>query len=371
MTTTHEQPSAPRLIDARLRRPLDGRVFRGVCAAMGRYTNTDPVLWRVITAVTAVFGGAGIVLYLAGWLLIPEEGSDESIAERRGLGRLSRSAGLAVIAVILALALVAVLDHGSGLALLAVLAVLGWAAWRHGKGAPVPAFLAWTAPQPTGVVPSAPMAAHDVATPAAVWVPPVRTRRVRNGRLSVATMSLAAIVTGALLALRASGSDIDAVQVLAADVVVVGAGLVAGAFLGRPRLLVTLGLLLTLATGVTAGASTALHDGVGTRTWVPSLGAPTDYRLGSGEATLDLTTVARQGRPASYDVRLGFGHLIVIVPAGAAVTVDAATRFGDITGVGSDASGERVRRTGVVGGGFTPIALHIRMTAGQIEVRRG
>ena len=35
---------------------------------------------RIIFAVLTVVGGAGIPLYLAGWLLIPEEGAGQSVA---------------------------------------------------------------------------------------------------------------------------------------------------------------------------------------------------------------------------------------------------------------------------------------------------
>ena len=374
MTTTSDQPTQPGFVDARLRRPLDDRAFRGVCAAIGRYTNTDPVLWRVIVAVTAVFGGAGFALYLAGWLLIPEEGTDESIAQRHGLRKLTRSGGSVALGIIAAILILTVIGHGHGFALVLVLAVLGWVVWRHDHGRPVPRALAWTTPAPTQPAAQPTQATSAMAEPApAAWQPMparVKTRRTRNGRLSVATVSAGALVTGLLLALRSNGSDISAVQILAANLIVVGCGLLAGAFLGRPRLLVTLGLLLTLATVTTAVASTALHDGVGQRTWAPT-SASDSYRLGSGEATLDLTEVARRGVAADYDVKLGFGHLVVIVPVGATATVDASARFGDIVGLDTESSGERVHKSAVVGDGPTPITLRLRVTAGQIEVRHG
>src|SRR5437764_14019986 len=48
-----------------------GRVLAGVCAASGRATNTDPVLWRVLIAVLSLVGGIGVLVYLVGWLFIP------------------------------------------------------------------------------------------------------------------------------------------------------------------------------------------------------------------------------------------------------------------------------------------------------------
>jgi|SRR5208283_1614100 len=63
-----------------LRRPYTGRILAGVAAGLARYFGVDPVIVRVAFVVLTVVGGAGIPLYLAGLLLIPEEGSDVSIA---------------------------------------------------------------------------------------------------------------------------------------------------------------------------------------------------------------------------------------------------------------------------------------------------
>src|SRR5688572_27518166 len=81
--TAYDTPPPPPLPEARrLARDPDDKVVAGVAAAFGRYTGTDPVLWRVTLAVLAVFGGAGLVLYVLGWLLIPKVGEPESWAER-------------------------------------------------------------------------------------------------------------------------------------------------------------------------------------------------------------------------------------------------------------------------------------------------
>ena len=69
MNQTPPPPPPPPPTERRLTRDPDDQVVAGVCAAFGRYTGTDPVLWRVTVAVLAVFGGAGFVLYALGWLL--------------------------------------------------------------------------------------------------------------------------------------------------------------------------------------------------------------------------------------------------------------------------------------------------------------
>jgi phage shock protein PspC (stress-responsive transcriptional regulator) len=63
-----------------LRRAYDGRMLGGVCAGIADYLAVDTTIVRVAFAVFTFLGGAGIPAYLACLLLIPEEGSDQSIA---------------------------------------------------------------------------------------------------------------------------------------------------------------------------------------------------------------------------------------------------------------------------------------------------
>ena len=69
------EPSAPVL-----GRPVEDRVVAGVAAGLARYLGVDVMIVRIAFVVLTVFSGAGIPLYLAGLLLIPEEGSEQSIA---------------------------------------------------------------------------------------------------------------------------------------------------------------------------------------------------------------------------------------------------------------------------------------------------
>ena len=63
-----------------LRRAYDGRMLAGVAAGLADYLAVDVTIIRVAFVVLAFLGGAAIPAYLACLLLIPEEGSDESIA---------------------------------------------------------------------------------------------------------------------------------------------------------------------------------------------------------------------------------------------------------------------------------------------------
>jgi phage shock protein PspC (stress-responsive transcriptional regulator) len=62
-----------------IRRPFNGRMFTGVAAGVGDHLGVDPNIVRAGFAALTVVGGAGIPLYLAGLLLIPQEGSEQSI----------------------------------------------------------------------------------------------------------------------------------------------------------------------------------------------------------------------------------------------------------------------------------------------------
>jgi len=63
-----------------LRRPVEGRMLGGVAAGLARYLGTDVNIVRLVIVLLAFVGGAAVPLYVAAWLLIPEEGSDQSIA---------------------------------------------------------------------------------------------------------------------------------------------------------------------------------------------------------------------------------------------------------------------------------------------------
>ena len=58
---------------ATLSRPRNGRVIAGVCAALGNRFGMSPLLVRVIFLVSLLLPGPQFLIYLAGWILIPDE----------------------------------------------------------------------------------------------------------------------------------------------------------------------------------------------------------------------------------------------------------------------------------------------------------
>ena len=73
------------------RRSGDAKMLAGVAGGIARYLNADVTLVRLIIAALVLFTGAGAVLYLAAWLLIPADGEDQAPAAAWIAGRPDRS----------------------------------------------------------------------------------------------------------------------------------------------------------------------------------------------------------------------------------------------------------------------------------------
>lgn len=97
--------SEPVAGERRLVRSRDDRVLAGVCAGLGRYLGIDPVLVRIAALLLVFAGGAGVVLYVIGWIAMPEEpavvGSVSLRREEPGPERRSGASVLGIVFVIL------------------------------------------------------------------------------------------------------------------------------------------------------------------------------------------------------------------------------------------------------------------------------
>jgi phage shock protein PspC (stress-responsive transcriptional regulator) len=371
-------------------RPLAGRYLAGVCAAVGRATNTDPVLWRVIIAVLTVFGGVGLLVYLLGWLLIPAEGDTASPLEALlGRGRSRTSAPVAVIGAVAALlVLIALIGDGFRTGVFALLLLVGAGALlarNLNRRPPAPADPSAVAggsgpegafgpagtsapstavpPQPMPPMPptyrppfaphgpyasSSPYAAslgYPTATsegllypglaghapsPVPVTPAPPRRRRPRS-RLGRLTLSAAALALGVLALIDMAGAPVPAAGYLALALAVVGAGLVVGAWFGWARPLIALGVALSVALGITTAAAHARnYDQRRSVTWAPAsvdeLTPP--YRLERGRAVLDLSRVDFTDRSLVIDTSVDMGDLRVVLPPNVDVDLEASVDMG-------------------------------------------
>lgn len=357
---------APRYASPRLERPRDSAIL-GVCTAMARTTGTDVVLWRVLVVVLVFFGGLGFLLYLAGIALIPVEGEQYSLGERlvRGPDR-SLSGWQVVLVVLLMLALFGLLADNDGLIAAVVIGGLGVLWWRTSvagtRSSPPPAHVSLLK-EPTRE-PGTRLQGQSLP-----YAPP--KPRAKKSPLGGVTLSLATLVAGVLLLIGASGeASVPAEVVLAGALATVGLGLVVGSFLGRAPGLVLVALLLSLALGATVGVRPAIDAGIGDRTWTPV--ASEAFRLGIGDATLDLRSLPSSGDLTTITARVDVGHLLVLLPEGRRVSLHATAGIGNVQLLGVDYDGRRIDErldVGPPGGAVLDLDLSVR--TGMVEVRRG
>ena len=71
---------------ARLTRRREEGLLGGVCAGLARAARVDPTLLRLVFALLAFAGGAGLVAYAAAWIGLPDEGQAPPRRARRWLG---------------------------------------------------------------------------------------------------------------------------------------------------------------------------------------------------------------------------------------------------------------------------------------------
>jgi phage shock protein PspC (stress-responsive transcriptional regulator) len=57
----------------RLYRSSKSKIIGGVCGGMGDYFNIDPVILRLLWVILTFAGGAGVLIYIVAWIIIPEE----------------------------------------------------------------------------------------------------------------------------------------------------------------------------------------------------------------------------------------------------------------------------------------------------------
>lgn len=361
-------------------RPREGRVFRGVCAGLGRATGTDPVLWRVLVVVLAIFGGSGIVLYLAGWLLFPEEGRPPSSMQRFVRGQGATAGAVVAVTALAVLAAFVLLGDGLGLVPVAVVALIAYLVSR-GRQQPAaapgvsvqgPAWAptpAWAAAPPGGYGP--PLGAVGDVPPRFPPAPPPP-----RSTLGLLTLSAAVLVVGGLLTAGGLGADgITALRVVAAGLLVVGLGLLVGARWGRSRWLIALAAVLALLLAAVNAADGRLDASTGERRWVVT--GPAEHALGAGTAVLDLRPLAgTERRDLDVEGRVGFGELVVLVPEDLRVDLTSEVGLGEYTVMEPDGTtrtedGDRLRRRSAIGpDGARNVRLEVRVGLGDLEVRR-
>ncbi|MFI5620621.1 PspC domain-containing protein [Streptomyces sp. NPDC051567] len=433
MTEVHDapqaRPGAPETAADRppLRRGRRDRVLAGVCGGLGRHLGLDPVIFRVVLGVLAVTGGIGLIFYGFAWLLLPQEGEEDSEAKKLLTGRVEGATLAAVFTALVGCALFLSTLGNGGPAVFSVLVVLALCAASYGvrrRGA-----------APRAQAPAAQRPAHSPAPPE-TQAPPApggpswwRDPLVKDGTTGPvgatgylwgpdedagpsaapptvgpagAADSAAAGPRGGIggrvfvLALLAGAAGAAAVwhggtlghalqTGFAAALAVFGLGLAVSSVKGRTGFGTIVLALLTA--GLLAG-SAALPGEIGTDwrrvAWRPAAVADVRpaYTAGTGLATLDLSRLdVAKGTTLTVRASVEAGRLKVIVPREVTARADIGiSTLGDVQLPGESEADLRLRAggesrqvtlapaAGTEAGGT--IELHLGAGVGQVEVAR-
>lgn len=389
----HEsRPNGPR----RLERSRDDRAVAGVCAGVARYLGVDATVVRVVTVALLAFGGFGAFLYLAAWLLVPEQG-----AARPLLGPIDqhRSVQIAAI-VVLAIACVALLGtwwdvgfwFGGGPLFLVVCAaaVLWFVSERRREDEPATAYMASAAAPEGGAVASAAGETStggggfgggsgsgggsgggedDTLVQPPAGDPPPPTRRRGSWGLTAIAVGGVMLALGAAAALDAAGLfDLGWGGFVALAVVLTGVALVLSAFYGGARLLIPVGLLLALFLGGATAAGVSLSGGVGERDYRVTDGDELrgKYELGLGHLQIDVRDIALARGVTHVEAELGAGMIEIVAPDGRFDGDDLTVAERDDEGRGD--GGLDTSKTIVVGSGDRRLEIDAHVGAGVIAI---
>jgi phage shock protein PspC (stress-responsive transcriptional regulator) len=367
----------------RLRRSTTDRKVAGVAGGLGRHLDVDPLILRVAFVVLVFFGGAGLIVYGACWLLVPE---DNSTKAPFNLDERTRSVALLIVGVIAALALIG--DSWGAFWFPWPLAVIALVAlWLLTRNNP-PQQVAPPAAPPYGqtYAPAAPTQENPYAAAPPQpsyyppqpppYVPPAPARvpnpRKRGPILFWFTLALIALCEGLLGIADLAGAAVAGPAYPALAVAICGVMLVVGAFFGRAGGIILVGLIATVGL---AGATAADRWEGDQITVTPTSAASVDdrYWLDVGEQVIDLRGVTDLDRLDGRTVQVegGVGRIELILPDGLATTVSADVDGpGNVNLFGQETGGIGVSKHDSEGSTADPeITIDAQLGVGEIEVR--
>jgi phage shock protein PspC (stress-responsive transcriptional regulator) len=416
MTNTTRTRTTP---DRRLERSREDRVVAGVAGGLGAHLGINAGWVRLAFIILAFFGGLGIVVYAAAWLVVPDEGEDEPIVSR-WLSRLDTTDGGMIFGVILVAAaaiivMTRVISLPGTLVLAAVLFVVGLLLYRgdlttgrdrdtstpdgegpaaagiDDRGADIPSVTDEPATdEPMGSPPASPASSAsflaepgqpvEPATAAATKPKPPRPRRERSilGRITIA-VDLIVLATMAMIDIAFAAVDIEPVAYVATGVAILGLGLLVGAWIGRARWLIVLGVLALPALWFTALWPSQFTWTAGEYTYAPNVVAEVDspYVLGFGSMTIDLTRLTAEELDSigTLEASVGAGRLVVILPEDAGTDIAASVGVGTLEGPFADSNGFGIDVTRTVvpltgTDGQPAFDLDLEVGAGLIEIQQ-
>ncbi|WNV90813.1 PspC domain-containing protein [Umezawaea sp. Da 62-37] len=385
---------------SRPRRPHRGRKIAGVAAGIAERYRIDPVIVRVAFVAMALCNGAGVFIYLLGWLGLPQEDDEVSPVEALvGRGRSSTPIPLTVLLGLALFPATGFFFDGGFTMVAGVLLSVGAVYLLHLNRGAVnrPALLTTTSSteqvtemdQKTTATPPAwdPLGAApfawDLPEPGQSVVstpppPPVRRYR-RKSPVTGITLGLSLMVVATAVITGRGDTWFTPLHTLGVVVAIMGVGLLVGSFVRGGRgligLVIPLGLVGVLGTVVNL-ADLNGSGRVGDITESPASIAEVDpeYVLKAGSIQLDLTGLPDAGR-VETEVRTVVGTVQVTVPKTADVEVRCEADLGSVRCLGHQSSGTdalvEATEPGTGGAGGLKIVLNVRNGVGDVEVNRG
>jgi phage shock protein PspC (stress-responsive transcriptional regulator) len=294
----------------RLQRSRSDRMIAGVSGGLARYFEIHPAVFRVGFVVLTLLGGAGILIYAAAALVIPDEGKEDSVATAALRNRRDRpwpliGLGLLAVAGAILLSRATLWPDGDAWWLFLIAgAVILWVTRNSATEAPSGA-------AEEGTTDAQALAASDSR----------RMRRILK-RLGLVVASLVALV------------------VIAIGVFVAVFDVHPGRGIGDRQYVVT--------------SAQELRD---------------DYRLGVGSLELDLSRMQFPPGVTSIDTSVDVGDLRVILPPGVALDGRADVKAGHVNVLGRQDDGWEAD-VDVAGSGPRVLVLDAHVGAGSVRVER-
>lgn len=391
-------PAPPDVPHRVLRRSRTDRIGAGVAGGLGQYFGVDPVLFRVLFAVSAFFGGAGLLAYVVAWAAIPEEGTERAAVDGwiRQMRRRRAPVWLVAVAAGLLLWGVAFSWWVPGpafpvlVAVIILVVVFGWRSQHDGETDGPPATEPVDLTKPATVGTPAPLpppsGAPGWAGEARAWVGEARQasrrrrRRAQPIRIAAIVVLVSALITLGIIDAIA-GIRIPAYLWVTGGIVTLA--LLSGAALRRtPWSLASLLVPVIVLLVAFGNTPSSLHDGVGQQEWAPSTASElrTDYRLAFGQGVLDLRQIDPLTVARDVDVTMAAGQVKLILPKDLNATVRVDVRMGNLEvdhdrfngGPGWQANGFSFNRTIVPLGAATgaPLTIDVHLADGNVTVER-
>ena len=392
-----------------MHRSGNDRIFAGVCGGLGEHFGVNAWWFRWAFIFLALFAGVGVLVYILAWIVIPGPDEDEPIVAGwvQGVDWSDGGTVFGIVLVGVAVILFATqVIHVSGLLILAaVLFLIGVLLYRGDlivpprpgstrqpprSGSAVEAeIVAESESESDGDVQdvvvevvdagsdesSASVAHERIAQPQAPPKPPRQPKPPRErsmlGRLTIAT-GLIVVAIMALIEVSDLSVAIEPFYYFAAIIAVLGTGLLIGAWVGRARWLIIIGVIVTPMLWIAMLLPTSWDFSAGefhhTPLTVEEVSGP--YEQGVGQMTIDLTNLsaAELAQIGTIEASLTFGEIIVRVPIDVGVVLHAKVTAGEVSGPFNTVDGLGVDVTREFGPEPRVLVLDLDVGAGAITV---